>query len=548
MRKSSAAPVLALAAGLASCASPGARSAASRGEPRIPGLTALPATLKLLPGGPAPRGETVLVLHAARGESESAQLLLAAGEGPLRAVEYRAPALVGPGGFRIEAETGIVGYVPVTRPSLVGFRRKGLFPDPILPAAPFDLEARGRRSLLYTVSVPRGAPAGAYRGRVGAAVPEGPSFSIEVELIVHDVELPATSKLRTRVNFRQENFRDPRWYGEAWNEDRAAALPLLGLKYRFSSDPRLPLAAVFRNGADGSLEADWRSFDAAFERWRDLGITAFELDLGIRWTDSPERISEAYGPRLAALEAHLESRGWSRLCYLYPYDEPSAREMPALRARLEAIKAFAPRVPLLLTYGVTKASQRALDGLVDIWVPNLHQLDPRFAASRRARGEEVWAYACVGNSLRPYPDNFRTDWYGVAHRALGWWLWKYGVDGYLYWAVDLWREDPWADAATFPWTNGDGMLFYPAKESSEPPYPSIRAHLMRDAFEDYDLLAMLRDRCEAAGETPEAARRLLSAEGLILSPRRFSLDDAAYEAAHAELLGLLGPFESRERR
>jgi hypothetical protein len=145
--------------------------------------------------------------------------------------------------------------------------------------------------------------------------------------------------------------------------------------------------------------------------------------------------------------------------------------MDEMAARLDAIRESAPHIPNILTYGITTAGQRRLLGKIGIWVPNLHQYDPVFASTRRQAGEEVWVYACIGNVFRSYPDNFRIDWYGTAHRALGWWLFKYKVQGYLYWAADLWRRNPWETTETFDWTNGDGVLFYPALDRKSMPYP-----------------------------------------------------------------------------
>ncbi|MDP3179624.1 MAG: DUF4091 domain-containing protein, partial [Spirochaetaceae bacterium] len=214
---------------------------------------------------------------------------------------------------------------------------------------------------------------------------------------------------------------------------------------------------------------------------------------------------------------------------------------------VDAVKEHAPSIRHVLTYGVTTAGEKELLGRIGMWVPNMHQFDAAFARERRAKGEEVWAYACIGNVFRPYPDNFRIDWYGTAHRALGWWLFKYGADGYLYWAVNLWRRNPWETTATFPWTNGDGVLFYPALDGKSPPYPSIRAHLMRDAFEDFDLLTLLERACGADSERPKAVANLLTAKDIIFGPKSFSKDDEAYIRSHERLLELLEDYNMRAK-
>jgi hypothetical protein len=529
---------VAIASLLVSCASLGGAGTAAAGRERA--LLVVPSTLKVLrEDGPGRTFAREVELDAARGEAESSQLLVYAGGTAMEDAVCEAVDLVGPGGFAITPELGVVGYVPLRKPSLVGFWRPGDYPDPILPLHPFDVAAGRNQSIWYTVWVPKSAPAGVYRGRVVVRAADGSSFEAPVTLRVHDVELPARSFLKTAIAFRGWSFNDDRYYGGTWTAERSAGLPLLGLKYRFTARVDLPLDRVFSTAADGSLVADWADFDGEVARWSALGTTCFEAKFGIDMEVAPSRIDAEFGPRLAALDRHLVEAGWAERFYFYFYDEPSARDMEGLRARLEAIRSHAPHIANILTYGPGSSGQRRLLGEVGIWVPNIHQYNPRFAAERRARGEEVWVYTCVANAFRVYPDNFRIDWYGAAHRALGWWLFKYGAQGYLYWSVDLWGRDPWKTTETFPWTNGDGMLFYPPPDRGMDPLPSIRVHLMRDAFEDYDLLTMLRNKYEARGTLPEEVSALLEAKGLVTAPDRFSHDDAAYVEAHRRLLELL---------
>jgi len=504
-----------------------------------PVLVVVPPTLKLTreDGIPA-RHESAIELDAARGEGESAQLLLFAPGKPILDARCEAGELVGPDGFTIDPEVGLLGYVPVTKPSLVGFHRFASFPDPVLPNASFSVQAGRNQALLYTVHVPRDAPAGRYEGRVIIAI-DGVRRALTASLTVHDVTLPVTSFLATSINFREESERDERYYGKAWTDSMSEDLPRLGLRFRFSSRVHLPLAAVFGSTADGKVGPDWKAFDAEVERWLSAGITRFELDPGFGMELEPAEIDRRFGSLLDAIEAHLREKNWQHYFYFYLFDEPSRRDMPGFRARLAVVRAHAPSIPVVLTYGTTMAGQKELAGEIGIWVPNIHQFDPNFTATRKALGEEVWVYTCVANAFRPYPDNFRIDWYGTAHVALGWWLFTHGVQGFLYWGTDVWRSDPWKDAATFPWTNGDGMLFYPAPDRKSMPLASLRAHLMRDSFEDYDLLTMLRIKTATEGSVSPEEVALLKGAGLVGAGSRFSTDDWAYVEAHRRILALL---------
>jgi len=503
-------------------------------------LIVVPATLKLLQDQQVTKSYASSIdLSAARGEAESAQLVYYAGDRDEVGNSIEASDLSGPDGAMIVPELGVVGYVPLKKPSLKGFHRKGDYPDPIIPTKVFSVKARQGQSLWYTVKVPRDAVPGVYEGSVSIQNAEGGTLSLPVKLRVFDVELPVTSFLKTSINFRKESARNGLYYGDDGPANLDEALGKLGLEFRFTHRVELPLLQALSRDSEGKLSPDWSAFDARVQYWIELGITCFELKLPIDFSTTPETIRSSWGQALAAIDAHLVEKDWTRLFYFYFYDEPFYHEMDEMAARLDAIRESAPHIPNILTYGITTAGQRRLLGKIGIWVPNLHQYDPVFASTRRQAGEEVWVYACIGNVFRSYPDNFRIDWYGTAHRALGWWLFKYKVQGYLYWAADLWRRNPWETTETFDWTNGDGVLFYPALDRKSMPYPSIRAHLMRDAFEDYDLLTLLESAYKDTTEAPEDLRILLDTATIIPNKRTFSIDDDEYTRCHTRILELL---------
>ncbi|MFN3422999.1 MAG: DUF4091 domain-containing protein, partial [Armatimonadota bacterium] len=134
-------------------------------------------------------------------------------------------------------------------------------------------------------------------------------------------------------------------------------------------------------------------------------------------------------------------------------------------------------------------------------------------------------------------------------RAVGWWLWRYGCDGFLYWCVNYWTDekgkpfDLFANPVAYPGGNGDGFLFYPDPDKGEP-IPSVRAEIFRDAIEDYDLLTMLRELVTSLRSDKRVAKlltqaeQILDASNLILAPNEFVDDPTAYEQRHHQILGL----------
>lgn len=114
--------------------------------------------------------------------------------------------------------------------------------------------------------------------------------------------------------------------------------------------------------------------------------------------------------------------------------------------------------------------------------------------------KSIWAYTCSG-PLNPYP-TFHLDDYNLGTRMSGWMMKNYNVNGYLYWAVNLYERvakfgslDVFVDPYTSPYRAGecpgDGFLVYPgAYYGSDKPFPSMRLLSYRDGNDDYDMLSL----------------------------------------------------------
>jgi hypothetical protein len=145
---------------------------------------------------------------------------------------------------------------------------------------------------------------------------------------------------------------------------------------------------------------------------------------------------------------------------------------------------------------------------VDVWVvlPIMYDEAPDAVNAALARGEEVWSYAALAQDN--YSPKWIIDFAPINHRIMhGFINQSLGMTGFMYWAVDYWSADPWADVNhPFPPDEivlpaGDGMLFYPGEQVGMPGsiVPSLRAKWIRDGYDDYELLQLLR----AAGRTDE---------------------------------------------
>jgi len=220
---------------------------------------------------------------------------------------------------------------------------------------------------------------------------------------------------------------------------------------------------------------------------------------------------------LRQTEEHLAAKGWLDMAYLYVIDEPGADAFGGVKQVFEFVHNAAPRLKRLLTYGYGasrpiepgKPRYAELAGFVDIHVPHSDCFEPVYLAGRRKLGEEIWAYVCI-SAQRPYLNCWGIDYPGTSPRVLFWQLHRYGITGFLYWAINYWEKDPWKDPMTYPGGNADGSLLYPGGEG---PVDSLRWEATRDGIEDYDYLELAARRAEelrAAGKD-RVAQRLLAA-------------------------------------
>jgi len=527
--------------------------------------------LKLRPEQ-VPSGEPIsasnpVTLFAAKGEGESVQIVIAALERTLKNVKVGVSPLVGPKGSMILPEVRLVGYVPVQKPTPGGFGIIGRYPDPLLPLRNFDVAEGECQSVWLTVWVPKDAEPGDYEGAITIEPQNIERTVAPIHLRVYDVTLPTQSFLKTCVLIWDYKARQV--YGDAWTPERSRRFYELCLRYRFTPPPPLPWDKVFVKQPDGTWRANWDEFDREVEAWMSKGATAFSIGGILRWGTKPPPENEQadVAAKLKLLDEHLKRKGWSERFYFYVFDEPSTAEFINIEALCRFVHEHAPNLNILLTagYGATGpfrthaptpegAAYRALAGFINIWVPHIDCFDEPFLRERKKAGDQVWMYVCISTVGKTYPDIWRIDWTGVAHRAVGWWLWRYGCDGFLYWCVNYWTDDKgqpfdlFANPVAYPGGNGDGFLFYPDPNRGDP-IPSVRAEIFRDGIEDYDLLTMLQQtatklkldkfKAQKFAQLLAQAEKLSDASDLILAPNKFADDPIAYHERHRQILSLL---------
>jgi hypothetical protein len=427
----------------------------------------------------APGGATGVRLTAARGETESFQVVIRAGAEGLRQATVQVSDLVQENGTRLGAEC-----VACFRVAYVFLPAHGKnYPDALPPFTPCEVPANQNQPVWIDLAVPREAAPGTYRGTVTVRAEGRPQQSGAIEVVVWRFALPEVP--RSRTAFGIDNGAIARVHGVP--TDSAAHQALRRAYYEL---------LVAHRASPYWLPVPLESPDAA-RYLDDPRVTAFCV---------PYSDDEAALRRTAAF---LRARGWLRKAYLYVVDEPATREQyDLLRERAARVHRADPELKIVVPYfrepafAAEGGAHGLLTGVCDIWCPKVSFYHESILSARQRLGEEVWWYVCWEPGA-PYA-NLYVDMAGVDHRALFWQQAHYHVQGFLYWNTTYWNAqaglaDPWTDMATVKDLSatvyGDGSLLYPGnKVGVDGPVASIRLKLIRAGLEDIEYLRLLEDR------------------------------------------------------
>jgi len=502
-------------------------------------------------------------LRSAQGEYESFQLLIAAGDERLKGVRVSVSDLQSTAGTMVPSssiEVLRVGYVK-TAQSTPGGGPAGWWADPLFPNAPFAVEPDTVQPLFITVYTPRSAEPGDYSGEV-TIQPEGrPEARIPVALHVFGFALPERRHLKAPLAActMLDNYVSA--FDSFYPKERYPRDPLLKRFYSFmlehDVDPsRVGLRHLRVEGGNGTpAQLDFTAAEPFVRYCVDRGLTCLDV--------YGQGMGKPYGrPWLDAWGAFLERNGWRDLAFAYVQDEPQPDAYSEVAGRAAEIREGLPRIPRMCT--VPPVPQ--LVGSIDLWCPLTPSVSTQTIAERHAEGEGVWWYVCIGPK-KPAA-NFFIDYPATDHRALFWLTFKYGLDGFLYYAMDTWQihaknypiaTPDFAPAAegtawglphwnplTWGDGNGDGLLMYPGPDG---PWASLRLKVIRDGIEDYEYLALLREltaevQRSSPGGTEEVllsrCRRVLSVgDAVARDVEHYTDKPEAILAARDEVAGLI---------
>ncbi|MGG1517972.1 glycoside hydrolase domain-containing protein [Paenibacillus oryzisoli] len=429
-----------------------------------------------------------LQLEAARNEYEGAQLVVIAGDSPLRKLQVsvselrqaEGPAKIDKSRIQLYKEH----YIEVTKPTTSAYPA-GWYPDALLPMdGHLTVDAGNNQAIYIKVHIPKGQPAGMYAGEV-TLQETGEAVRIPVTLQVFDFEL--TDESHTETAFA------------LWSEYLAEAEHIAG-------------------------DDAWEMIEKYY--WASLEHRLTPSDLPIP-TDSPERYVEQAvpyltNPKVSAVrlpayrnadgtydEAKMEivvdalrEKGLLGKTYYYitEIDEPAAATYPRVTEIAVMLNRIAPDVRHFVT---TQPVDELTDSVHD-WVAQIDKYDEPFARKLQAGGDHVWWYTCVVPK-HPFP-TYHLDDDLLGSRLLSWLQKDCGVEGTLYWATTIFQKydgkaygtrDVWTDPLAFPGANGDGYLFYPGYEMGiDGPVGTLRLENLREGAEDYEYLWTLEQRLQ----------------------------------------------------
>jgi len=457
----------------------------------------------------------VVSLSAARGEREGAQLLVVPLGKDLNDLEVHLSDLTGPAGAVIPKNAIEVFWTDFveTRTPRYPIEYVGWFADPLLPweACPrFVPENALHQPLWVTVAVPGGIPAGVYMGSLEIRAGVSESWPVRLRVRVYDFDLPIRPALQTSMWLNESHIKD--WYG--WKEIPHA---IHRKQMEFLLQHRVNPTWFGPIGTDEDIE---------FQLERGLNLVM--LGVASHWPldqETEEKIGRYY--------SLFKERDLLDMTFVYGQDEPSPGDYPKVRDTLDRVAKAFPGVRRVCT---AYPPVPMLEGAVDTWVvgPNLFNYGP--VAARVAAGDELWIYLSA-SVRRPYVTQLYLDYTALENRLIGWYCWKYGATGFLYWGINEWRSNnqPWSGRPEIddairegkrwpevPWNtwtylncNGDAQYIYPGTDAEF--WSSVRFEIIRDSFEDYDYLALLdQARQKLAGENlPQSESLLTEAEELL---------------------------------
>lgn len=436
-------------------------------------------------------------LSLARNEHEGFQVVVVPFGRDLADVTVSAGPLKTASGHAFDGKIGVslVGHVDVADDPPYDVEYKGWWPDPLLSfLQKSDVKEGEHVAFWIDVATRAETHAGNYEGTLTITARDAAPIRLKLKVQVWGFALPDGTHLRNAFTYNEGptgNF-----YKGRWNDE---------MRYRyydFILDHRLNIDHLYRRE---SPDISLLKYGAA------RGMNAFNVG-GVFRQGKGDRDN----PKLSQYVQQLKNAGMFDSAYVYGFDEARREKFAEIREVFGEIHRRFPGLKTMTTAVDPSFGKRSgLREVVDIWVPLTDSYDIEEARELRREGREMWWYICVVPT-HPYA-NWFIEYPAIEARLLtGVMSYKYEVGGFLYYLINLWEgnsrpisKGPYAD-----WNpgslvnedkkytaNGDGSLLCPGPDG---PLSTIRLENIRDGFEDYEYLWLLRETVERIGKRPPA--------------------------------------------
>jgi hypothetical protein len=515
-------------------------------------------------------------ITVAKNESEPLQLAIRA---PEMYTDMRAQVELprnDQGNVLDDINVGVVGYVPINRPSNYYRNRlpfwhlkypttgigsdgwRGWWPDPILPTQSFDLAAHTTQPIWIDITVPKDAPPGDYQGQVWLVDDDQLIKEIPFTVRVWDFELPDERHVGAiyDLRFPERTYYDVKETEQALIEDIWGFMS----RHRLCADVIHPDPEI--TVENGDIEFDFTEYDKAAEYYFDelnmpytytpwqFYLFGWELPPKEKFGQEPypgeypykdadrgklrPEYKKAYQTALRIYWNHMKEKGWADKVILYICDEPFTAPVvkTQMRALCDMIHEVDPEIPI---YVSTWWYRPEYKGYIDVWGV--------------ANSGEGWGRPVPVKDLREILNSgeriiFTTDGrfctdtpYNAIERMLPHYAFKYGAEAYEFWGLNFYSFNPFQYSwhrfrftKSAPdrfywvrWPNGDGYLIYPGKLiGHDGIVPTIRIKQAREGSEDYEYFYLLQNLITEAKsmgtDTSNASDALEQAKTLVQIP------------------------------
>ena len=457
----------------------------------------------------------------ARNEYEGFQLVITDADEQITNLRVAASDLVHEGGLDVIAGQRIsinpVGYVNTVEPTWYTREWSGRWPDPLLNIDSVNVPVGKVQPIWVSVYAPPGKPAGNYTGTLTITGDNIEPRQVSVQTHVYDFDIPVRGAFDAMV---VSNTDGPTQYYQG----------ATGSNYDRLKENYIDFMMAHRLSPGGGILCGWTGTNptsrvavkpdgtygfANASKWgeyaRDRGMGKFVVGYmnrpGSGGVPNPptEEYYDDFTDFMTAYAEFLDGKGWLEDAVVYNIDQVPASMREYAKENYRRVKAVDPRLNVFQCLNDADGVA-AMVGYADVWDITLGTVNWGAGPDRVAAGDEVWSCLCCWPASRP---NLFVDYPAMDARIVGLLSWKLGLQGFEYWSAHNWWRSLesmggklYVDQVMSAWNansyaeiNGDGYLMYPGPNQTL--LSSIRFEALRDGFEDYEYLALLRERLDA---------------------------------------------------